>query len=118
MMEPEPAYILHGTNGSFLKSRADNQERELVRGKLPNSTNWGHESERDYGLLHSRGEGGDNRQPIVSSVGNYMSFYDGMYTAITSDTDVPVSATDGIRVMRVIEAVIESNEKKRVVAFN
>ena len=39
--EPVPAYALHGTKGSFLKSRGDIQEDELKTGKQPTAEGLG-----------------------------------------------------------------------------
>src|SRR5699024_10085783 len=41
--EPVPAYVLHGTKGSFLKSRADVQEADLDEGLNPCKSDWGKE---------------------------------------------------------------------------
>ncbi|MDZ8264131.1 MAG: hypothetical protein RMY63_37980 [Nostoc sp. ChiQUE01b] len=53
MREPAPSYIIHGTHGSFLKSRADKQEEYLVAGIKPNTLDWYTEPESEYGLLHT-----------------------------------------------------------------
>src|SRR5207237_5734514 len=39
--EPLPAFILHGTKGSFIKSRADVQEAALLAGSSPTGADWG-----------------------------------------------------------------------------
>ncbi|MFV8351600.1 Gfo/Idh/MocA family oxidoreductase [Flavobacterium sp. XS2P14] len=51
--EANPAYIIHGKKGSFLKSRGDVQEDELKLGKKPNLDTWGIESIGKRGLLHT-----------------------------------------------------------------
>ena len=44
-----------------------------------------------------------------------MEYYDGIYEAIRNNKEVPVSGTEGMNVIKVIEAAIKSNkEKKRI----
>lgn len=44
-----------------------------------------------------------------------MKFYDGMYNAIADDLSEPVTAVDGVRVMRVIDAAFESQQSRAIV---
>lgn len=113
--EALPGNIFHGTKGSFIKSKADVQEKELQEGKIPGSDNWGIEPEHEKGLLHTEKNGIIIREYVPSLNGNYMEYYDGIYEAIRNNTSVPVSGTDGMYVIKVIEAAIKSNkEKKRI----
>jgi scyllo-inositol 2-dehydrogenase (NADP+) len=40
-----------------------------------------------------------------------------VYKAITADTLMPVTAGDGIRVMRIIEAAVQSCAEKKVITL-
>ena len=115
--EPIPAYVFHGTGGSFLKSRADVQEAALVAGRPPNLTNWGIEAEEAKGLLHVEKNGEDLKAFITSQSGNYYDFYEGVYYALTKNLPMPVTADDGIAVMQIIEAAIDSSNSGRVVTL-
>jgi scyllo-inositol 2-dehydrogenase (NADP+) len=44
-LEPIPGYVLHGTNGSFLKPKTNIQEVALLAKKLPEGDDWGKEDE-------------------------------------------------------------------------
>jgi predicted dehydrogenase len=48
----------------------------------------------------------------TSLKGNYYDF-DGVFNSITNDIEEPVTATDGILVMKIIEAAIESSAQKK-----
>jgi predicted dehydrogenase len=113
--EPNPSYVIHGKKGSFLKSRGDVQEDELKVGKKPNLTTWGTEKEGQEGLLHIEIDGKIIREKVPTLQGNYSDFFDGVYQAIANDKTEPVTAQDGINVMRIIEAAFHSNEQKKVV---
>jgi scyllo-inositol 2-dehydrogenase (NADP+) len=113
--ESVPAYALHGRKGSFLKSRGDVQEDDLKAGRKPGSEGWGTEPAEKSGLLHTEKNGDVFRGHIPTRQGDYDEFYNLLHEAITSDKEVPVTANDGIRVMKIIEATIESSrDKKRV----
>lgn len=115
--EPLPSYILHGKKGSFLKSRGDVQEDELKLGKKPMVTDWGIEPIHKSGVLHTEIEGSTVRENIPTLHGNYYGFFDGLYQSIRKGTPEPVTAQDGIDVMRIIAAAIESSSKKQPFKF-
>ncbi len=114
--QPLPAYIFHGTKGSFLKPRADVQEPNLLAGLKPNLTDWGTEPENAWGLLHVTDEP-DIAGYVTSSQGNYYDFYDGVHKSLTSDNPMPVTVDDGINVMRIIAAALQSHEEKRAITL-
>lgn len=113
--EAIPANVIHGMKGSFIKTRGDVQEADLLAGKKPGSDNWGVEPLTEQGLLHTEINGKVLRETIPSEKGNYGDYYAGIYTAITEGKAVPVTADEGINTIRIIEAAIKSNKEKRVV---
>lgn len=113
--EPNPSYVVHGKKGSFLKSRGDVQEDELKLGKKPNLTSWGSEKEGQEGLLHTEIDGKIIKEKVPTLQGNYYDYFDGVYQAIANDKLEPVTAQDGVNVMRIIEAAFQSSEQKRVI---
>ncbi|KLT70710.1 Gfo/Idh/MocA family oxidoreductase [Flavobacterium sp. ABG] len=113
--EANPAYTIHGKKGSFLKPRGDVQEDDLKAGKKPNLELWGTESESLQGLLHTEIDGKEIREKIPTLKGNYFSFFDGVYDAISNHKTEPVTAQDGVKVMQIIEAAIASNTQQKVI---
>lgn len=113
--EPVPSYIVHGTNGSFLKTRADVQEPKLIAGAIPEGSDWGREPETEKGTINYLKDGQTVRTPVDSEQGRYMEFYNGVYMALTEDRAMPVTADDGIRVMKIIDAAYKSNEERLVI---
>ena len=112
--QPLPAYVFHGTKGSFLKPRGDVQEPNLLAGLKPNLTDWGTERENSRGLLNV-----EDDPPLLGYVnslqGNYYDFYDGVNKSLTSQDPMPVTVDDGINVMRIIAAALQSHEEKRTI---
>ena len=113
--EPLPGYVLHGSKGSFIKHKTDVQETMLLAGKTPGGSDWGTEPENEKGLLHTEKDGRIIKEYIPSLRGNYGEYYNGIYEAIVNDEQVPVSADDGLKVIKVIEAAYKSSTEKRVV---
>lgn len=113
--EPLPGNIFHGTKGSFIKSKADVQEEELMKGKKPSLPNWGTEPKEEEGILHTEKNGEIIKEKVRSLKGNYMEYYDGIYDAIRNNKSVPVSGKEGLDVIKIIEAAIQSsNLNKRI----
>ncbi len=113
--EAIPAFVVHGKKGSFLKPRGDVQEDELKSGKKPNLETWGTESIEKRGLLHTEINGEIVKEYIPTLQGNYFDFFDGVYQSITNDATEPVTAQEGVHVMQIIEAAIQSSAQKKVI---
>jgi predicted dehydrogenase len=113
--EPAPAYVLHGTKGSFLKTRADVQEEQLKKGLKPNLDDWGNEPTEQSGLLHTEVNGKIIKEKVNSLPGNYYDFFEGVYQSIVNNTMEPVTGFDGLKVMQIIEAALQSNQQKKVI---
>ena len=113
--EALPGFILHGNKGSFIKNKADVQEKNLMLGLLPDTIEWGKESIESFGLLHTELDGSIVRQSIESLRGDYMNYYNLMYKSIRLGSPLPVSAEEGLNVIRIIEAAFKSNEEKRAI---
>ncbi|MDO9156271.1 MAG: Gfo/Idh/MocA family oxidoreductase [Sediminibacterium sp.] len=116
--EPLPAYILHGTKGSFLKSRADIQEAALIQGAIPYSLNWGEEPDSEMGYLHTQFNGEMVKGTIPTLKGNYGAFYDGLYDTIIHKKPCLVSGKDGWNVMKIIEAAQLSHKEQKLIPIH
>jgi predicted dehydrogenase len=110
-----PAYIFHGTKGSFLKPRADVQERDLQKEKNLTDADWGTEEETGKGLLHTELEGKVIREYVPSEKGNYVEYYKGIYEAIRNEKPLPVTAAEGMNVIKIIEASFQSVKDKKII---
>jgi scyllo-inositol 2-dehydrogenase (NADP+) len=87
----------------------------LKLGKKPNLISWGTENEGQEGLLHAEIEGKISREKVPTLQGNYYDYFDGVYESIANGKSEPVTAEDGVNVMRIIEAAFLSNEQKKVI---
>ncbi len=113
--ETLPGNILNGTKGTFLKSKADVQEKELQAGNMPGTQNWGLEPENEKGLLHTEKDGKIIKEYMPALKGDYMEYYDGLFEAIRNNNEVPVTGIEAMQVIQVIEAALKSNKEKKVI---
>ncbi len=116
--EPLPAYILHGAKGSFIKAKTDVQETALQAGGKPGSANWGKEPDEERGLLHTETSDGKVTKELTRAPnGNYADYYKGIHAAIREGAPLPVTADEGLQVIRIIEAAFQSHEEQKVIAL-
>ena len=52
---------------------------------------------------------------IPTLQGNYYDFFEGVYYSIINDSIEPVTAADGVAVMQIIEAAIQSSVQRKVI---
>lgn len=109
--EPDLRYVLHGENGSYIKYGIDPQENLLRQGIMPGGIDWGKEDPAYHGLITLDDESEDFDGMLETLPGNYMGFYDNVYNALTSDTDIAVSAMDARNGIHLIELAFESNKQ-------
>jgi scyllo-inositol 2-dehydrogenase (NADP+) len=110
--ESTPAYMLHGSNGSYYQQRTDMQEEALAAGAIPSQGNWCPSPQIPDGFLYTAA----GKQAFTSKSGNYMHFYSDVYAALTGVAPNPVPAADAVKSMRIIDAAFESDRTgKRIV---
>ena len=111
------AYILHGTMGSFLQHRSDLQEEQLLAGKIPTIESWCSPSPFPDGFLHTEINGELIQKKTTSAPGNYMGYYDDVFSALTGKGKNPVPAFEAVQTMKIIDAAIRSHEEKQLISL-
>lgn len=113
--EPGPRFILHGTEGSFIKSGIDPQEQGLKEKQIPRGPQWGSEPAQEWGKLNTTLDGKRYEGPLETIRGNYPGFYENVYLAITAGHPLDVKPEEARQVIQLIELCYESNQTKRAV---
>ena len=103
------AFVLHGTEGSYVKYGLDPQEADLTKGMLPDTPHWGEEDESQWGILHTETDGNVVRKPYPTLPGNYAAFYENIYQHIRNGAVLQSDACGVLGVIRLIEAAWESS---------
>jgi predicted dehydrogenase len=117
MCEPEPRFVLHGAEGSYVKYGVDRQEELLKNGAIPDSSDWGVETEDEWGILNTKTDGRTFHGKYPSQHGNYADFYESVYQHLRNRIPLPTDAAGVLPVIRLIEAAKESSRKREVVSL-
>jgi scyllo-inositol 2-dehydrogenase (NADP+) len=116
-----PRFILHGTEGAFVKYGFDPQEKALKQGLVPSGEhweNWGTEPAEQWGSLVTQVGGLKLEGRIETLAGNYPAYYQNVADAIAGRAELLVKPEEARNTIRIIELAVESNQKKRTVAFS
>ena len=110
--EEGPRFALHGTEGSFVKFGLDPQENALRNeGAVPSAQAWCKEPAEQWGILNT--DEGRTAYPTVT--GNYMRYYDNLYTCLREGAAAAVSHEDMLTDMKILQAAFESDESGNTV---
>lgn len=113
--EPGPRFVVHGTLGSFLKYGTDVQEAQLCKGKKPGSSGFGTEPASQKGLLNTSTQATNFRGRYQTLRGNYMAFFDNVYSVIAHGAEPAVTPGDALLNIRIIEAAHASHQQKKII---
>lgn len=116
--EMGPQFIIHGTEGSFVKMGTDPQEEMLKLNRLPDEPDWGKEPKSDWGKLNTS-VGGLHVEGLIETLpGNYSHFYTNLYHAIRDGAPMMVLPEEALMTIRVLEACLDSNREQKTIPFS
>jgi scyllo-inositol 2-dehydrogenase (NADP+) len=110
--EQGPRFLIHGTEGSFVKYGADPQEEALTAGRYPDEPGWGTEPEEKWGILNTTVGGLHYRGKIETLPGCYHQFYRELYASITEGRELAVKPQESLNGIRIIKAAHESSQRR------
>lgn len=113
--EPGPRYILHGTEGSFIKYGIDPQEDALKSGQKPEGADWGQEPQSDWGRLNTQLNGLHVSGTIETLPGSYSEFYNNLYDAVREGKELAVKPEESALTIELIELAFQSSGDGRTV---
>jgi predicted dehydrogenase len=101
---PQPAFILHGSEGSYVKQRTDVQEEQLFNGVKPNDIGYGIELPEKQGILSII----DNEErkvehAIPSPKGNYILLFDAVYQTLVYQKPYPITREEVLTQLEILE---------------
>jgi predicted dehydrogenase len=102
--DPGPAFVLHGTIGSYRKGRTDPQEAQLLAGMRPTDPAFGREQPGQEGHLTVAGPDGTLTTTLVAAEpGSYAELFEAVYQAIRRGQPYPVAGAELETQLRIIE---------------
>jgi len=110
---PDVRFAVHGTRASFLTSGLDPQEDQLKAGMAPGAPGWGVDPSPPTLVEGETGE----RSVIPGPAGDYPAYYAAVEKAVRGEGPNPVSPSEALMVMEVLEAGMISSREGREVAL-
>jgi scyllo-inositol 2-dehydrogenase (NADP+) len=111
-----PRFLLHGTQGAFVKQSFDPQENNLRRGYIPSDAAWGAEPEENWGLLTFSENGTLTQRRVPSANCDYRDFYANLRDAILGKGKLAVTPEWALDVMRLLELARKSSNERRTIS--
>jgi Predicted dehydrogenases and related proteins len=103
--DPLPAFVAHGTVGSYSKYRCDVQEAQLDKGILPTNEAYGVEPAGMEGKLVTVGPDGEKNIEFVPALkGEYMKLFYAIYHSIRKNALYPITEEHMAWQMELLEA--------------
>ncbi|NGM64243.1 Gfo/Idh/MocA family oxidoreductase [Sphingobacterium sp. SGR-19] len=90
--DPQPAFVVHGSRGTFTKKMVDVQERQLIDGMLPDAPGYGIEpagSEGKLVIVDRKGEKSTSLLPAQK--GSYNLLFDAIYDSLRNQVSYPIT---------------------------
>jgi predicted dehydrogenase len=115
--EPGPRYILHGTQGTFMKYGLDPQEDALKAGNKPTEKNWGVDLKPFWGTINTQLQNLHLTGQIETLPGNYLQYYNNVYEALSAGKPLAVPAEESMQGIRIIEAAMESSRTRQTMVL-
>ncbi|MBN2814531.1 MAG: Gfo/Idh/MocA family oxidoreductase [Bacteroidales bacterium] len=110
--EEGPRYLLHGTEGSYVKYGIDPQEEALTNGHFPDGPNWGKEDKANWGILNTDIKGLHFRGPVETLPGCYPEFYNTLYETLVNGKELAVKPQESLNGIKIIRAAYESSASR------
>jgi predicted dehydrogenase len=104
-------FAVHGTRGSWIKHGLDTQEPAALAGRTPGDDDWGVDPVE--GMLT---DAGGSTVAVSNARGDYRQLWLQLAAAIRGEAPNPVPAHDGVAVIEIIDAGLQSAAERREVA--
>lgn len=105
LVDPLPAFVLHGEKGSLHKERTDIQEEQLLQRMKLSDPAYGIEREGKEGKLTLiDDEGNKTVHAVPSRTGSYLPLFEAVYQSIVNDVPYPVTQDQVITQLEILEA--------------
>lgn len=105
VIQPQPAYVLHGTCGSFIKARSDVQENQLLNGIKPIDPDFGIEKPQHHGFLTTIDAHGNRQETTIKAEkGNYMQLFEAVFQSIVYQKPYPITPAQILLQLEILES--------------
>ena len=101
----QPAFVLHGTNGSLIKDRTDIQEAQLLKGMKPTDPAYALEEPGMEAVLTLIDDQGNKKQStIAADKGKYPELFEAVHASLTQGKAYPVTEEQILWQLEILES--------------
>jgi scyllo-inositol 2-dehydrogenase (NADP+) len=108
-------YVIHGSHASFFKAGLDPQEDQSRAGMDVTDPQFGVDATELHGKIVYGADG--RSESVATERGRWLTYYESMQRAITSEAPVPVAAHEARAVLEIMEAARNSSAQGRRIAL-
>lgn len=102
--DPQPAFVLNGTTGTFKKNRTDVQENQLNEGMQPDHVLFGVELPKSEGIITTIDSNGlKTQKKIAAPKASYMNVFEDVYQTLRMGKHYPVTEEQIIAQLKILE---------------
>jgi predicted dehydrogenase len=114
-----PRFLVHGTEGAYVKHAFDVQEPKLRAGRIPwEETPTAAEREENSGVLTlAQPDGTTSERRVPPAQSDYRDFYANVRDAMLGSAELAVTPQHALNVMRVLELARESSSRRCAVRW-
>ncbi|ANW95592.1 oxidoreductase [Wenyingzhuangia fucanilytica] len=101
---PQPAFVIHGTKGTYVKQRINLQEEQLMQGMQITDENYGIEPKGNEGTLTIAVNAMEKKiVKITSEPATYMHIFEAVYQTIINGKQYPITKAQIIKQLEILE---------------
>ena len=108
-----PTWIVHGTNGTFIKYGMDPQEGALKEGRTPAEPEWDAEPAELYGKLVTA----EGTRVVPTLRSSFAHYYENVRDAVLGKAQLAVTPEWSLDVMRGLVLALESSRQRRILEW-
>lgn len=101
--DAQASFVLHGTKGSYIKSRCDMQEEQLQSGMSIKEDSYGIEPVNQEGILTIYENGVMRKEKIESEKSSYLNIFEDVYQTICNNKPYTITETQIVKQMEILE---------------
>ncbi|WP_201741461.1 Gfo/Idh/MocA family oxidoreductase [Sinomicrobium soli] len=104
VLGPQPAFVINGTRGTYIKDRTDIQEKQLLEGMQPDDPGFGMEEEHREGTLTWLDDHDvKHTEKVAAAPASYLGIFEAVYQTIRNRKPYPVTEAQILAQLRILE---------------
>ncbi|SFW47523.1 Predicted dehydrogenase [Sinomicrobium oceani] len=104
VLSPQPAFVINGTRGTYVKDRTDVQEKQLLEGMQPGDPGFGVEEEHREGILTWLDDRDvKHTEKVAAAPASYLGIFEAVYQTLRHHKPYPVTEAQILAQLNILE---------------